>query len=569
MKQQPGVWRLSWRMSQHKPKPLWIGTALFVVFFCFPVLTGLAIASAFDSLEAGDTQRVVLASLVLVATEAGRMTAIYFGVVWFIRAWVMMQGLLQANMLHAQVVSGGPDAGRPTASAGEAISQFRDDPEDVADFVDSWLDVSGGLAFTIISIVLLGAVDWTATFIIFGPMLVIAFLTKMLDERVKRYRQMDREATIAFTGQLGDVLSAATTIRLNDATKPVISHLHGLAERRRYTGVRDRVLEESINTTSAGFADIALAMVLLVSANALRTGAMTASELALFVVLLGYIGFLPRMIGRMIARRKQSGVAFANMRKLVADEDPAKTTEPRYLPLEERHPVPERLEPIERHPLERFDLRDLRAVFPDGTVAVAHADLSIERGSFTVITGPVGAGKTTLLRAMLGLAHRAEVTGSAQWNGVEIEDRAAFLTPPHSALLPQVPNLISDSLSDNVLLGSDPGLLDWALDLSAVADDISDMPDGVDTLVGPRGLRLSGGQRQRVAAARALVRQPELLVLDDLSSALDVETERRLWKNMADAGITVLAVSHRKVAFDVADQVLEMRNGVLGVRQPV
>jgi ATP-binding cassette subfamily B protein len=87
------------------------------------------------------------------------------------------------------------------------------------------------------------------------------------------------------------------------------------------------------------------------------------------------------------------------------------------------------------------------------------------------------------------------------------------------------------------------------------------MPDATATLIGPRGLRLSGGQRQRLAGARAVVHRPELVVLDDLSSALDVETELQLWTNLADAGMTVLAVSHRAVAFDRADRVVRLDAG--------
>ena len=189
---------------------------------------------------------------------------------------------------------------------------------------------------------------------------------------------------------------------------------------------------------------------------------------------------------------------------------------------------------------------------------------SIRRGDFVVITGPIGAGKSTLLRSLLGLAWQANVTGDVRWNRRTIDDRAEFLVPPNAAFLPQVPQLISDSVADYIAFGPvATDRLDRALELAVLGDVVAAMPDGADTLIGPRGLRLSGGQRQRLAGARAIVHDPELVVLDDLSSALDVETELRFWENLADAGMTVLAVSHRAVAFDRADHVLRLDGGRL------
>ena len=185
------------------------------------------------------------------------------------------------------------------------------------------------------------------------------------------------------------------------------------------------------------------------------------------------------------------------------------------------------------------------------------------KGGFTVVTGRIGAGKTTLLRALLGLV--AIDSGEVRWNGEKVEDPASFFVPPQSAYTPQVPKLFSLTLRDNLLLGleeSDETIL-AAVRSAALDRDVLGMPDGLDTMVGPRGMRLSGGQIQRAAAARMIVRRPELLVFDDLSSALDVDTERTLWRRLSTehAHATALVVSHRRPALQRAGQIIVMRDG--------
>ncbi len=561
--------QLAWRIASHQRRLFVVGVVLFVAFFTFPVISGWLLGQGFSALRDGDTHRVYWLAVAVAINETLRMASIHWGALIWTEVWVQIQTFLRANMLIGQMASGGPEAGVPVGSTGEAITHFRDDTEDVAMFIDGWVDVTAGLVFTVFAGFIMGRVDARATFVLAIPLAGVALATRALDGRIKRYRAADRAATARVSGLLGDLMTSVTTVKVNDASGHALARLRRLVDERRHTAVRDRVLEEGVQAFSNGVAEIGLGLVLLVTTGAMASGRFAVGELAVFTAYLGYLSFLPRMVGRLLARRKQAEVAFIRMSPLVADSVAANLVAPRELPIGPRvTQVRPRPEPAVRAPLDRLDVVDLRATYASGA-GLHGVSFSLERGSFTVVTGPIGAGKSTMLRALLGLAYQARVEGEVRWNGHEILDRAAFMTPPNASFLPQVSQLISDSLADNVALGAIEtgvlpcGALTNALAMAAMAPDVAEMPDGIETMIGPRGLRLSGGQRQRVATARALIHAPELVVLDDVSSALDVETELQLWENLAAAGMTVLAVSHRDVAFERADQILRLDAGRL------
>src|SRR5205085_7482094 len=145
-----------------------------------------------------------------------------------------------------------------------------------------------------------------------------------------------------------------------------------------------------------------------------------------------------------------------------------------------------------------------------------------------------------------------------------VESPKDFFVTPHSAYTPQVPRLFGDPLKDNVLLGlpDDPARLQHALHAAVLERDVDSLEHGLQTVVGPRGVRLSGGQVQRVAAARMFVREADLLVMDDLSNALDVETESFLWERLCERrDVTCLVVSHRRAALRRADRIIVFTDG--------
>jgi ATP-binding cassette subfamily B protein len=217
-----------------------------------------------------------------------------------------------------------------------------------------------------------------------------------------------------------------------------------------------------------------------------------------------------------------------------------------------------------RDRLQVLEASGLTYRYPETGRGIEGVDLRLERGSFTVVTGRIGSGKTTLLRALLGLLPLE--AGQVRWNGEPVADLASFFVPPRSAYTSQVPLLFSESLRDNILMGLPEEKVDLprAIHRAVLDEDLAELEHGLDSLVGAKGVKISGGQRQRTAAARMFVRDPELLVFDDLSSALDVETERTLWERLAEnrgGGATCLVVSHRRPALRRADRIIVLKEG--------
>lgn len=296
--------------------------------------------------------------------------------------------------------------------------------------------------------------------------------------------------------------------------------------------------------------------------RSIREQTFTVGDLALFTYYLGFVNDLPAILGSTIAQYRRIGVSIERMTRLM----PGGSLEVlvRHGPIYEKGDAP----PVpfvakgEGDELEELRAEGLRYRYPGSDKGIEGIDLRLPAGSFTVVTGRIGSGKTTLLKVLLGLLPRDG--GQILWNGKGVDDPASFLVPPRVALTAQSPRLFSESLRDNVLMGlpADRVDLPGAIAAAVMERDLSDLEAGLDIVVGPRGVKLSGGQQLRAAAARMFARDPELFVIDDLSSALDVETEGLLWQRLfARRRATCLVVSHRRPALRRADHILVLEGG--------
>ncbi|CAN5586773.1 ATP-binding cassette domain-containing protein [soil metagenome] len=219
--------------------------------------------------------------------------------------------------------------------------------------------------------------------------------------------------------------------------------------------------------------------------------------------------------------------------------------------------------PPPRIPLQRLELRNLTAVHDDGTRGIIGIDLTVDAGELVLVIGQVGSGKSSLLSALCGLVG---YTGEISWNGVGVVDPQTFLRPAQVAHVAQVPRVLSGTFADNVRLDHDREI-DRAIADARLGADIADA-GGIDAIVGQRGVRLSGGQVQRLALARALAVEPELLLADDISSALDAETEVELWAGLRARGMTVLGATSKRAALAQADRVVVLVDGRIAATGP-
>ena len=555
------TWRFMGRLFAYSPW-LWLANlALFGLMHTAPLLNGLLIRAFFDSLtgsaHAGFDAQTLLT--LLVVASLGRFALCFPGIFIWITLRSIVGSLLRANLFRWLMQA--PGAQRLPDSTGEAISRFRDDVEEVQLYVEYYVDGGGFALFLLIGLAVLYRVNAPITLIVVLPLIAILGLAGLMGERLRRYRKANREATSRVTSYIGELFGGAQAIKVAAAEDGAIAHFRALNATRRRAALADGLFTELFRSISGNMTNMGLGLILLLAGRAAQGGTFTVGDFALFVSYLDDISYIMFFFGNMVAQHRKMGVSFDRMLALLNGAPLGALVEHRPVHLRGAFP-PVPPAPPAGAPLDRLEVRGLSCRHPSSGRGIVDASLALERGSFTVITGRIGAGKTTLLRALLGLLP-AE-SGAVSWNGSVLEDPASFLVPPRAAYTPQVPRLFSDTLRDNILLGQpgDGGTLDAAIHTAVLDRDLPAFEHGLDTMIGARGVRLSGGQVQRAAAARMFACDAELLVFDDLSSALDVETEALLWQRLfARRSATCLVVSHRHAALARADRIIVLKDG--------
>jgi ATP-binding cassette, subfamily B, bacterial len=436
--------------------------------------------------------------------------------------------------------------------AGEVVARALDSDRLVL-YVDRWVDVVNGMLIVVITAVAGRSV--LAGAVLGAVLLVSAAVSALGAPLAGRSARVAGDARARFGAVLVSVLDAARTVKLAAATAAALAHVRRVDERRVAATLREqrvRMLLEGAPALLVQLGVVAAWTVHLIGFWDLATALLVSTA----VSGAGWFGivFGAAVTEAPVARRWLQAVS-----DLAGGADVTRVPPGVDLPTGTAPAPPA----VGRVPLKRLILDRVTAVHDNGTVGVQEVDLTIDADSLVLLTGRVGSGKSSLLGSLAGLVDHE---GSIRWNDLEVDDPELFLRPGQVAYVGQVPRVLSGSFSDNIALDHDRQLQD-ALDDARLQADVEEA-GGHGALIGHRGVRLSGGQVQRLALARALATEAELLVADDVSSALDARTEVELWEALRRRGVTVVGCSSKRSALARADCVVVLEDGRVAATGP-
>ena len=539
----PGLARAT--LSALLVEPRWglTGMVLFLVAaLCgaFGAVTGWIWGHLVVALQEGSTPVELTVALVVSLLVSPLLLAEAFR--RYPRWWVSVMLRVRTSVLSGQTDQRRLERTPP----GEVVARAMD-ADRLARYADRWVDFINGLV--IVAVTAVAAQSLLAGGVLLAVMVASALASSLGRRVAGRSAAASAAARARFGRSLVSALDSVRTVKLAASTPSVHAHLREVDGGRVDAAVREhrvQALLDGVPIVMVQCGVVTAWAVLVAGGWGLATALLVAGAVNGF-------DWFGRVAGSVITEAPGTRAWMQATSRLAGGGDLMELP-PGVDLVQGTAPAPT---PGTRDPLRTLALVGLTAVHDDGTVGVSGVDLTVEANELVLLLGQVGSGKSSLLSALGGLVAS---TGEIRWNDRPVEDPQTFLRPGRVAAVAQVPRVFSGTFADNVLLDHPDRVLGTAIETARLVPDV-EAAGGAEALVGHRGVRLSGGQVQRLALARGLACDAELLLADDVSSALDAATEIELWTALRQRGATVVGATSKRAALAQADRVVVLVQG--------
>ena len=548
-----------WKMILYRPWYYLLNCFLWVTIHTYPLIPGIITKQFFDVLEKskGINNDILKLMAIFIVIALTRSIFIRFGGKVDATHRFTMSALLRRNLLEE--IINNPLLENKT-SLGENMNCFRDDIGEIEDIISFTLDILGDGVFAIGAVIILLTINVKMTLLVFAPLVLVIILSKKAMKSISKNRTRAREATSDVSGIIGEIFSGVQALKVAGNEKYILDNLKNSNDKRMKSMIADKIFVNIMDSIFEISVAIGTGFILLLSGRYIGEGTFSVGDFSLFIYYLPFVADFTGFLGEIFARYQQGGIAFKRLFMLLGEDCEDKLLAHKPLYLKGEVPKDDFYKSTDED-FQSLKICNLKSMYND-TSGIENINLTVSKDEFVVITGRIGSGKTTLIKSLLGLV---PVNGGEIYlNGKVISPIDKKLVPPMVAYTSQNPNLFSDTIKNNILLGIDENddTLKESIYLSVLDRDINNFSNGLDTVIGSKGVKLSGGQRQRVAVARMFARNAGLYIFDDISSALDVETEIMLWNRMTERkDITALVVSNKHVALKNASKIIVMKDG--------
>ncbi len=538
-----GLLRQVWHCIRLKPEWGILGAALFLaasVTGAYGAVTGFVWGHVVTSLQDGEVSRLLLVALVASLMVGPLLLSQAF--------WTYPHWWVEVRMRVRAAVLGGQTAQHRLVRTppGEVVARAMD-ADRIARYTDRWVDFVNGLLVAGLTALIAGT--WLAGAILLAVMTASALASSLGRRVAGRSAAAASTARAGFGQALVSTLESIRTVKLAAATPHLHRHLREVDGGRVDAAVR----EHRVQTLLDGVPVVMVQCGVVAAWAGLLSGRWGLATALLVANAVSGFDWFGRVAGSVVTEAPGTRAWMHATSALAGGGDLMVLPGGMDLSTGTADAPPA----DEREPLRTLTLRDVSAVHDDGTLGVQDVDLEVRAGELVLLLGQVGSGKSSLLGALAGLVSS---TGDILWNGRVVDDPQATLRPGRVAHVAQVPRVLSGTFRDNVALDHPERSVVPALEAARMGRDVAEA-GGPDSLVGHRGVRLSGGQVQRLALARALATEADVLLADDVSSALDAATEVELWRALRERGAAVVGATSKAAALAQADRVVVLDSG--------